>query len=559
MSQRARDRVDKSIGIHLDPDICRNTDLTLAERIVLAQIRQMDKKGKSGRVVISNAFLAEACGLSESKVDHAVPTLVKKGWLGVEEVGYRVLLIDWATVNPAPETVENPAAKKTQVAAKKTAGTAKKAATTANFAAPSEQEVDVTLNMTDTDAVSVIIEKNRDTPREQAGGSECESPATATACQDAFRDWAPQACSLVHARYWEKRKPDGNTDKVKLEVPVTGRSRPADLATLSGIATARWPGSDPVMAFRQALRAAAWTSDSRDILQQRACGFGDGTISARTVLAIGGKGDLQAFIRERCEAVPEPPTPAPAVEVSDANAEALIAACEGRGRRWDMPCWRKCWQEGAGRALALPECPTGNIQLYAFCALDKADTLPDSVPFPWVVDSVTAADIEAFLPRYLADRESAWRGGPARPYRDQSFLPRNYERCLGWRMAVAASINIELDPEGKHPTQIRSRSCLLCAALDLELNAGLVKYVKRWSGTGMELAIAMRKLAQRTPDDEAPIRSFSCGPERGNNECELVPSSWVRCAYGDAEGVYSQVQEGIFKPCGVTVAPRTDG
>ena len=557
MSKRARDRVDKTIGLYLDPDICRNRSLTLAERLVLAQVRQMDAKKVSGRVTVSNDFLSEACGLSLGTVKHAIPSLVLKGHLGVENCGYRRLKVDTESAKSAPEITARQSAKAAPTGADTALVSANSGHASANLAPPSEGRRDVMNNMTDMKAAappeseSVLFLENQDPVPEQASVLRRKTAvAHASNLQDTFSIWAEQTCSLIHARPWDKPQPGGKKAPVRLGIPVPGTASGSELASISGIAAAKWQGSEPAMAMRQALRAAAWTLESRERLQQRACAFGDSRISARTILTIGGKDDPTAFLRERCEAVPPPPAKVPSCPATAADADALIALCGVKGRRWIEPGWRQSWLEAAARAKDLGYMPCGNLEFYAFCALDKADRFPDDVPFPWLVDSITVDDIAAFMPEYLADRKNAWCGGPSRRRRDPAFIPPPYDRCVGRLMANAAAIVIEVE-RGMVGFDIassgfRSRRCLLCAARDLEFDPDLVKYVKPWKGTGLELAKAMRELAERTPDDEAPNRGLSCGPGRDGGRGDMYLPSWIRCPHGDAQGTYDPASSDVF-------------
>ena len=82
---------------------------------------------------------------------------------------------------------------------------------------------------------------------------------------------------------------------------------------------------------------------------------------------------------------------------------------------------------------------------------------------------------------------------------------------------------------------------------DLEFDPELVKCVKQWQGTGEELVKALRNLAEKTPDDEVPIRDLSCGPgpEDGRHDTDLP--SWIRCPYGNKEGTYTPSMERVYR------------
>lgn len=556
-SQRARDRVNKTCGIYLAPDICRTQELTPAQRILLSQIRQLDKKRKTGSVPVSNAFLAEACGLSLSTVKHAVPALVKDGWLDSEDHGYRVLKTEGARAKSGPDTTARQSAKAAPAGADMEPVGANSDPAGANLARPSKGRSDVTLNKTDMKAASppesgsVIFKENHDNHPEQASPlTQGKVEAIGDFRAIVFMPWVLQTCAMMHETSWDKPNPDGTKTPKKLVVPLPGTASASDVEVLADIAASQWPRSDPAMALRQALRAAASTPDARETLQRKACAFGNGRLHARTVLTIGGNGDPSAFIRERCAEAPPPPEPPPAAPAADADADALIRICRFTGTRWDDPRWRQSWLEAAARARNLGYMPCGNLEYYAFCALDKADRVPAGVPFPWIIDSITGEDIVAFMPKYLADRRRAWTGGECRRSRDATKLADSYCPSIGRLVAEAAAVHVGIVRDmGKTcgAAGFRSRSCLLCAARDLEFDPELVKCVKQWEGTGKALAKVLRDLAKETPDDEVPIRGSSCGPgpEDGSRDSDL--SSWIRCPYGNKKATYVPSRENVFK------------
>lgn len=562
MSRRARERVNKNCGIYLYPDICRDTELTPAKRIILSQIRQLDEKRKTGRVSASNAFLAEACGLSVSTVKHAVPALVKAGWLGSENQGYRILKTGGGSVKTEPATAARQSAKAAPEGADAEPVGANSDPTGANLAPPSKGRKDVYIKKTDMKAAapqesgSVIFGENHDSDQEQASPlTQGKVGARGDLQQKVFKTWALQACGMMQETSWDKPNPDGTKTPMKLAVPLPGTAGASDLKNLTCIAASQWPRSDPDMAFRQALRAAARTANDRETLQRKACAFGNGKLNASTPLTIGGKDDPWAFIRERCAEVPPPPAATPATPAADADAAALIKICGVTGRRWGDPRWRQSWLEAAARAKDLGPMPCGNLEYYAFCALDKADKFPTDVPFPWIIDSITAEDIAAFMPEYLADRRNAWTRGVCRRHRDATKLPDSYEPSIGRLVAEAAAVYVGIvrdTGQTDMPAGFRSRSCLLCAARDLEFDPELVKCVKQWQGTGEELVKALRNLAEKTPDDEVPIRDLSCGPgpEDGSRSSDL--SSWIRCPYGNRKATYVPSKKTVFRESGNT-------
>ncbi len=556
MSRRARERVNKNCGIYLYPDICRNPEITPAKRIILSQIRQLDEKRKTGRVVAGNDFLAEACGLSVSTVKHAVPALVKAGWLNSENQGYRILKTGGGSVKTEPATAARQSAKVAPEGADTEPVGANSDPTGANLAPPSKGRKDVYIKKTDMKAAAppksgaVFFRENQDSDQEQASLlTQGKVGARGDLQQKVFKTWALQACGMMHETSWDKTNPDGTKTPMKLAVPLPGTATASNLKDLAGIAASQWPQSDPVMALRQVLRAAALTSDARETLQRKACAYGNGKPKARTPLSIGGKDDPLAFIRERCEDMPPPPAVTSEISVDDADADALIRICGFTGSRWGDPRWRQSWLEAAARAKALGPMPCGNLEYYAFCALDKADKFPTDVPFPWIIDSLTAEDIAAFMPEYLNDRRSAWCRGPCRQDRDPAKLPNSYEPSIGRLVAEAAAVYVGIVRDTgltDLPAGFRSHSCLLCAARDLEFDPELVKCVKQWQGTGQELVKALRDLAEKTPD-EVPIRNSSCGPgpEDGRHDTDLP--SWIRCPYGNKEGTYTPSMERVYR------------
>lgn len=494
-------------GIYLDTDFCRDEALTPAQRIVLGQIRQYAKSSNS--CTASNERLARDCGVSENTITNAIALLQKQKWINVSTVkgGRRVI-----TANDTPEKVEGenrvPQDAESETVPEAETGLAPKIDDTHS------QELGGHLNI-----------EFKDKRREEDSSSSLLINSAPKNCddrmfQETFREWVVQVISTMRNRSVETDERSGSTEEQVLKVPAPGSISPVEIRQIRELAEKCWPGCDPVLGFRQVLRAAAWSSGPRARLQHYSNNYSSSSLSARALLRIGGKDDPLSFIRDCMAAVPPPP---PKVELGTEEEGRSIArygynACGP----WKLKnCWDICWREAVGRCKNL-RC---GYVLYMSCASYKCEEGRNETPLPWMADSLTRSDFDPFYIHYQQDRLNAWTKGPMRRDPDPYKIPNEYSTCLGCLIANAVA---------KGVTDFRSRSCLRCAATDLRITEAVVNTVPEWKGTAAELAQKLESLAAGISQDIPPSRDEGCGQQG----CELP--SYIRCAHGLSKGESSE-------------------
>jgi hypothetical protein len=88
--------------------------------------------------------------------------------------------------------------------------------------------------------------------------------------------------------------------------------------------------------------------------------------------------------------------------------------------------------------------------------------------------------------------------------------------------------------------------------MELKLDPGLAEYVP-WSEGAERLMDLLDGLAERTAQDDPPIRGVACGQE------DCGPPSYLRCSYGSVRGVYSVGGiEDLLSNNGEEVIPTTN-
>lgn len=488
-------------GIRLDGDFCRDRSLSAATRIILGQIRQYSAKPPF--CIASNKTLAKDCGVSGNTVTTAIATLCERGLIKVEQgrggrrtitavVGSPKLL-----VGHGADEITNPG-----TLPPRDSGEAPKNCGTPTQKLGGDLKEELNKNLKE--------KKNTETASSFSRSDTVPETNKAVAGDAVVREWAAQAAAMMYGRQWDHRRQDGSTEPVQLDVPAAAGASAQELAELAAVAEQAWPGCDPGAGVRQVLRAAAWTGERRNKLQQYAGLYGSGCLGARAVLRIGGHGDPLAFARECAAGAPRPQAPAAAGTPDEALMMQRLAYSSTAA--WDLECWEPCWREAAGRCRDYGALPV----LYMACAVYHHESCRREAPLPWIACTLTPDDFLEFLPRYGRDRRNAWSGGSGRQCSNPKHVPQLYGRCVGCDIAQAAAMG---------RTDFRSRSCLLCAAEDIRITPELAACVSAWKGSAAELAARLEALAAATATDIPPRRGGACGVEDG-------PPSYIRCRHG---------------------------
>ncbi len=519
---RLGDSANEKYGIHLDADFCRDKGLTAATRIILGQIRQYAMKPPY--CIASNGKLADDCGVSCNTVTTAIATLSELGLIKVAlgRGGRRTIT---AVVGATQELCDTEAVeiKNPGTPPPKNSGEAPKNCETPsqNLGGHLKRELKKNLREKKKTASSSSVLIQEPNPGAHLDPAE----------DRAVREWAAQAASLMGPRTWQHRQRDGTTAPVHLQVPTPAGASPKEIAQLKAFAGEFWPGCDPRMGMLQILLAAASTSDRRDRLQQYAHLATSGSLGARAVLRLGGRDDPLAFAREAAAGIDSPPSPVEPGTAAEAAQMRRYAYSDTAS--WGQPCWEPCWREAAGRCKRL----CAPVALYMAAAACLYERGSGGYPLPWIACSLSFEKMQKFYPVYAADRKNAWIGGPGRPYADPQFCAHDYEPCVGRQIAQAAAAG---------RTRFTSKSCLMCAALELRIVPELAALVPEWKGAASELAALLDRLAAGTAQDIPPFRSTSCGID------DCSPGSFIRCAHGNVRGVGKWDEDPGAQPCETT-------
>ena len=518
-----RDKHGQEIGIYLPAPICRDRRLSPAARIVYGQVAQLAQK--RGYCSASNKFLASACGLNRDTVSAAVSNLARHGLVAVEVGGSErdIKLVDCG------ESPHLQPAETTGPAAESTGGDAENSRTPAENGLGHLKDECNCESKRNEDRIPASLPSESNTLHttvatlQPAGSGEAQSATAAPAIVGPVdpgamvKTWVAQVGTRLSRRIWRHQQPDGGEQVLSLGIPTPAIPSDQDVRQLSQLALECWPGSDPVLAMQQLLRAASWTTDRCEKLQQYAYLVSGGNLGVRALLKLGGRQDPLAFAKESVGAVAPPPDPVPMGTSEDADQMLLLAYHTGR---WGEPVWRSSWLQAAGRCRVYGVLP----QLYMAAVCAQFEQGGKRTPLPWLADSLLQDDLRAFLGMYVEDRRNVWRGGPARPDPNHPMMmPQDYDgNCVGRNVAIAAA----------HGQMVfRSKRCLLCAATDLELDPGLIQHLP-WDRGAEALVTLLRALAEQTLTDDPPFRSVACGHE----DCGMP--SLIRCTYGDRKYVY---------------------
>lgn len=522
LGQSAHD--GRPIGINVPGQICGLPELSASVKLVFGLVAQLAKK--PGHCYASNGFMATACGLNRDTVSACVTKLERLGLIRVTTAGgrRRIYPLDSGSIRqPASAAVsegsQDSAGDVRNIAeppAEKRRGHLKEGVKSQRDIEEEEGSCSSSSNFSSSERAGCV---ELATSAQQLGrGCTLASGVDFAAAAAVAKDWAAQVCSLLRKRDWVRRLDDSTEKCVRLEVPAVGNPSRSQLDQLVALALDIWPGSDPVMALRQLLRAGAWTSERRDKLQQYAHLAESGTLSVRALLKLGGREDPLAYALTAAGAVPPPP---PRVRPGTA-AETDVMRRLGYDdkRSWREDVWTPSWAEAAGRCLTYDGAPP---QVYQAATFSVCEALGHEVPMPWISDSMAPGCLMAFAGLYAKDRMSAWSGGNQRM--DVNYPMQQemcYEGCVGRDLADAVA-------QGQRP--MAQRSCLLCAAMELRLLPALVRFVS-WSGTAEELAARLEELAAQTDQDAPPIRGSACGKK------DCGASSYLRCPFANAEYVH---------------------
>lgn len=492
-----RQRSDK-YGIYLPPHVCRDRRLSPAQRIVFGQIIQL--ASNQGFCNAHNMFLAEQCGVNRDTVSAAISKLQSLGLVEVDTAGKgRRIRVKHGRIpqSTAAESIGD-VRKTAEPTAEKDRGHLNK----------EKKEED---KETASSSSSTSLEGTPEASVHDYDVQEALDVAVA---------WAEQVVSMLSPRVWKRQQRGGDQQEQQLGVPSPGRASRPDIDQLVVLALELWPDTDPVMALRQLLRAGAWTAERRNALQQYAYMAASGALTVRGLLRIGGKPDPLAFAREAAGALPPPPPRAVPVDTDDPALMQTLAYDEKPGA-WTADVWAPCWVDAAARCRGWQVPP----QVYMAVAFYQYEQAQRSTPLPWLSDSVDLDAQNEFTREYGRDRVNAWSGGPCSWHHDSTFSGGTYDprMCVGRSIAEAVA---------QGDTDFRSRSCLLCAAAELQLLPGLVAHIN-WSGTAGQLVGKLEQLADVTTRDDPPIRGVECG------RADCGPPSLLRCRYGNAKGIYS--------------------
>jgi hypothetical protein len=362
------------------------------------------------------------------------------------------------------------------------------------------------------------------------------SATAAASTPEIFREWCLQVTSLMVPREWDgPDRKSGGSRRFSLGIPVAVIPRPCDARRFEEIAQGFWPGADKASAVRHLLRSCSRRQDQRDVIQQYVCGYRQSRLSLANLMAIGKRGDEGRFLADAAT-VSEPLASAPAGAQALAAVLRTMCYVSGRPGAWerDADAWAGCFAEAAGRCDSYLADPS----LYAACAYSRVVSCGDGTPMPWVMSELTRAEVDAFRDGYGRDRLNAWTCGPLRRKADSSHIPNIcnvYRICAGALAAAAAAAGA---------TAFKSRSCLKCAALELETLPALAGTVEGWGRSAAELVDRLNALAAATAEDVPPLRGEECGQ---HDQTSGVEPSLKRCWYGNAPGLY-RPEQGIAGP-----------
>jgi len=374
-----------------------------------------------------------------------------------------------------------------------------------------------------------------------------------------FGLWSRQVCLITFPNVHVIPEKDGKPAvERQLPKPGNGSTSLAELVPLQTFAVKQWPDADPSLALQQVLRACAGTERSR-LKLQISTSFGNGCLGVRAIMAIAGSDNPLGFVEERIQTVLEPCGNVHA-EATAAEVAELMEACgvipgSQYYAIYGDAAFESCWITAAAKRRAAGV----SAHTYAFAALvhaGRGDVI--GIPLPWILDSLTPADLAVVTASVVKDRRNAWMGGPERNGGDAIFSPNLYDVCAGSLNAAAAALLLDSHIPVDLAPAMRSRTCILCAADELEQMPELFDCVKRMTRgavtgartelklTREELIVYMRELAAITVRDDIPNRNGSCG-------CELYEqraNSCITCRHGKKDnGAYDLYD--VYSTCAV--------
>jgi hypothetical protein len=494
---RRRDE-GKMDGLWIDGELLRNDDLILSERIVLAFLRY--RADKEGEYWAHDAKAARECGMPEATFKRCMGGLKKRGLLkGRKGNGSRMrvgMSPEWYAERGLPDgrNLQDEAQNDTDEAQNDT-DEAQNDTARGSFCTHAEAQNEPRIRIKDINK----RDEEEDDDKQSGQSSSSSSSFLLKEVRRVADSWAKRVSALTGSTVVSKPSRSGEHQECRIEASHPGVSRQDDCKRLLSLAREIWPEADPVMAFRHLLDACSATRD--DVLRLQTWGsFHGNAISCRGLVSIGEELD---FVLERAKRLGDPPPPV-STEGDQGTADEfrdMLDTCSQFGGS----AWTDCWVEASARASAsgLP------IEQFASIANIKARELGNGVMLPLVVCRTDRPDVEKYMPFYSRKCQREW----APPGDGSTRDPRSY--CMGARLARAVASG---QTEG-----LEHRSCLICAANDLEHVTSLVEHVPQWRGSAQELAQKLREAAEKLNEDAYPGDNDYC------RNIDLMEGSVKRC------------------------------
>lgn len=197
--------------------------------------------------------------------------------------------------------------------------------------------------------------------------------------------------------------------------PEGSKPWPEDVAAVFGFAMTRYPGADPVMAFRSVIRQPARFKAVRQqiyghaLRMQKSMGYerpqiklcsllrldNAGKDVPASVLTLAGDAVEPGMLLERANAADSVFGPAtPCAHAADAAAEARLREAIDLGSSLCSPCWDACWKEAGARfAAARASLPAYKKFIWGQM---RGETGYEQTPVLWLMDSVDVAELDVY-------------------------------------------------------------------------------------------------------------------------------------------------------------------
>ncbi len=303
------------------------------------------------------------------------------------------------------------------------------------------------------------------------------------------------------------RKVGGEWRTVPIGRSHAGASSSQDCLMLLALAQEAWPDSDPVMALRNLLQSCASNLDDVFKLQQWGSHHGN-SISCAGLIRIGQNLD---FARERMLVLGDP-VASVCVPVSGSVpsggspelAEQIKKMVDIEERCMDKE-WEPYWLEASARCMEL-KIP---VELYASLAIIEIRNHGREFPIAWSVCRIDKKTAEHHMAIYGKFTVQTWQ----KPCCGNHFR-RGYDCSARMAHAVASGQTVGF----------KNRTCLLCAASDLEHVPELLDIIPEWHGTAQELSAKLRSVAAMTQEDLQSIVGSATYVELWDGSVKCCPS-----------------------------------